>query len=58
MHIVIAGGSGFVGSVLQEQLLDAGYNVTVLTRTPEKIKLKEQLHAVQWLTADSVPEKV
>lgn len=29
-HILITGGSGYIGSVLSEHLLDAGYRVTVL----------------------------
>ncbi|MBS4206514.1 TIGR01777 family oxidoreductase [Bacillus sp. FJAT-50079] len=56
MHILIAGGSGFVGQILQEKLLANGMNVTILTRTPSKINQTEQLRAVEWLTPNSKPE--
>ncbi|MEK3889572.1 TIGR01777 family oxidoreductase [Bacillus sp. FSL K6-3431] len=56
MHVVIAGGSGFVGQVLQNRLLHAGYEVTILTRSPNKVKQTDRLHAVQWLADQSEPE--
>src|SRR5688500_18454261 len=34
MHIVIAGGSGFLGRALHTRLLEEGHPVTVLTRQP------------------------
>ena len=37
--ILITGGSGFIGSRLVPVLLDHGYDVTVLTRNPEKTAL-------------------
>ena len=37
--ILITGGSGFIGSRLIPVLLDQGYDVTVLTRNPEKTAL-------------------
>ena len=52
MHIVIAGGSGFVGRALQKRLLNAGNKVTILTRDPSKIMQTKQVQAVQWLTND------
>lgn len=57
MHVVIAGGSGFVGQVLQEILLAEGNQVTVLSRNPEKIHQTDQLKAVGWLKQGSRPEK-
>lgn len=57
MHVVIAGGSGFVGKALQEQLLNTGYKVTILTRSPDKIKQTNCLRAVQWLVDQSEPER-
>ena len=35
-HIVIAGGSGFVGTSLAIHLRERGYSVTVLSRTPSR----------------------
>lgn len=36
MHILITGGTGFIGSALVPRLLDAGHEVTVLSRHPDK----------------------
>jgi uncharacterized protein len=38
MHVLVTGGSGFIGRSLCVALVDQGYAVTVLTRTPEKTK--------------------
>jgi uncharacterized protein (TIGR01777 family) len=35
MHIVVAGGSGFLGTALTKALATAGHEVTILTRTPK-----------------------
>jgi uncharacterized protein (TIGR01777 family) len=37
MKVIIAGGSGFIGSVLVDRLLAAGNHVVLLTRNPAKI---------------------
>lgn len=57
MHIAIAGGSGFVGQELQKQLLEANVQISILTRSPEKIQTNQQIRAVEWLTEDSKPEE-
>ncbi|MDP2227467.1 MAG: TIGR01777 family oxidoreductase [Moraxellaceae bacterium] len=36
MHILITGGTGFIGSALVPRLLEAGHEVTVLSRHPDK----------------------
>ena len=36
--ILIAGGSGFVGQALAKQLNTAGYEVTILSRNPNKVR--------------------
>jgi len=36
MHILITGGTGFIGKYLIEALVEKGYHIWVLTRSPEK----------------------
>lgn len=57
MHVVIAGGSGFLGQVLQEKLLADGNQVTVLSRNAEKIRQTDRMQAVEWLKQGSRPEE-
>lgn len=45
-RIVIAGGSGFIGSALTPKLLAAGYDVTILTRGPSHEE--GRVRHVQW----------
>ncbi len=37
MNILITGGTGFLGSALIKNLLELGHNVTVLSRSPDKV---------------------
>lgn len=57
MHVVIAGGSGFIGEKIQKFLLGNGHQVTILTRNPNKTIQTRGLSAVEWLQKDSRPEK-
>ncbi len=50
MRIVIAGGSGLVGSCLSRLLIEAGHNVIILSRTPRSDK---DVDYVQWSGTDS-----
>lgn len=36
MHVLVTGGTGFIGTALVKQLLEAGHRVTVLTRQPQR----------------------
>lgn len=38
MHILITGGTGFIGSELRDRLLQEGHFLTVVSRTPEEYK--------------------
>ncbi|HLR71290.1 MAG TPA: TIGR01777 family oxidoreductase [Pseudogracilibacillus sp.] len=38
MHILITGGTGFVGKYLTKALVEKGHHIWVLTRSPEKYK--------------------
>ena len=48
MKTVIAGGSGFVGRALAASLLEAGHQVTVLTRRPGRTKLPPGAVEAAW----------
>lgn len=48
MRIVIAGGSGFIGTALTRVLLADGHQVIVLTRRPEQARLPVGAQAVGW----------
>jgi len=37
MHVLITGGTGLIGSALSKQLTSEGHQVTVLSRSPEKV---------------------
>lgn len=37
MKVLITGGTGFIGKVLCQKLLQQNYQVVVLTRTPSKV---------------------
>jgi putative NADH-flavin reductase len=47
MNIAIFGASGATGTLLTQRCLAAGYNVTVLLRTPEKFPLRDKVHVFQ-----------
>lgn len=50
MHVVIAGGTGFIGSHVAKTLVERGDRVTVLTRNPNKHKgqLPEAVALAEW----------
>jgi hypothetical protein len=50
MKVVVAGGSGFVGSAVARSLLDAGHAVTVLTRSAgtARARLDPRVELVEW----------
>lgn len=45
-HVVLAGGNGFIGSILQARLAAEGYGVVVLTRSPRSDE--GQIRQVYW----------
>lgn len=57
MKAAIAGGTGFVGKALINELLKNGHQVVILTRNPENKKNTENIRYVKWLSAGSHPEK-
>lgn len=48
MRILIAGGTGFIGTALVQALRGDGHSVTVLTRSPEKARLPEGVRSAGW----------
>ncbi|MEA2447980.1 MAG: hypothetical protein QOK47_1617 [Actinomycetota bacterium] len=52
MKIVVAGGSGFLGRHISRALLDAGHEVTVLGRSPEKVARIPALHGANATKGD------
>ncbi len=47
-RVVVAGGSGLIGRALVGNLLDAGYEVVVLTRKPQGLAHSDALREVSW----------
>jgi uncharacterized protein len=37
MHVLVTGGTGFIGSALVPQLLESGHTVTVVSRDPQRV---------------------
>jgi uncharacterized protein len=54
MHIVVTGGTGFIGSTLVPKLQQAGHSVTVVTRDVEAAKRK--LGDIAACTLESLPD--
>jgi len=56
MKIAIAGGSGFVGKALQEELLKHGHQLCILTRDPDNHRPADGVTYVRWLGDGDRPE--
>ncbi|HEY3312106.1 MAG TPA: TIGR01777 family oxidoreductase [Anaerolineales bacterium] len=48
MKILIAGGSGFIGSALTRSMLADGHQVWILTRSPARVNLPAGAQALGW----------
>lgn len=50
MHVAVAGGTGFIGRALVAELLQAGHEVTVLTRDPSRAqgRVPQGAQVAQW----------
>jgi NADH dehydrogenase len=46
MQVLVAGGNGFIGTNLVDELLDRGHNVTVLARNPDAAALPDGVDTV------------
>lgn len=57
MKIAIAGGSGFVGTALIDELSKENHDIYILTRHPEKFKKQTNFTYIGWLTKKAQPEK-
>ncbi len=60
MHVLVTGGTGFIGSALLPALQAAGHRLTVLTRRPATAALPEAVRAVSDPTAcaDDPPDAI
>ena len=58
MHILIAGGTGFIGQALTEHFLQNQHQVTIISRSVDKIKQRfgDQVQAMSW--DDAAPKMV
>ena len=46
MHVLLVGGTGFIGSALARELVDGDHHVTALARSPETAALPDDVRAV------------
>lgn len=60
MHYLISGGTGFIGTALIHTLLEEGHQITVISRTPEKVALlfKGATQSVALAQVNKVGKKV
>ncbi|WHY84616.1 TIGR01777 family oxidoreductase [Neobacillus novalis] len=57
MHVVLTGGTGFLGQALTHLLTQKGHRVTILTRRlPDINRTDEFVNYVEWLSEDNQPE--
>ncbi|MHA7966403.1 TIGR01777 family oxidoreductase [Paenibacillus sp. CAU 1782] len=56
MKIAIAGGSGFIGEAITEELLKHGHQVYILTRSTASATTKKNVEYIQWLGESDQPE--
>jgi putative NADH-flavin reductase len=55
MRVAIFGASGATGKLLTQRSLAAGYEVTVLLRTPEKFSMRDRVHVIQGSAFEPTP---
>src|SRR5437763_8028195 len=50
MRVIVAGGSGFIGTAVARELLDAGHSVTVLTRSASRARgaVDARAELIEW----------
>ncbi|MCC6147440.1 MAG: TIGR01777 family protein [Anaerolineaceae bacterium] len=48
MYVLIAGGSGYIGKALTKQLTEQGYQVTILSRNPQRVKPGSNTRVLGW----------
>ena len=57
MKVLLTGGTGFIGTYLVEELEQAGHEIYILTRSPEKYQNTDRITYVGWLKEGTAPEQ-
>ncbi len=55
--VLITGGTGLIGSALTNELLNRGYDVIILTRSPEKYSNTSRLSYAKWDTEEQTIDR-
>ncbi|PZF87185.1 TIGR01777 family protein [Listeria ivanovii] len=53
MHILLTGATGFIGDHLVHELEKSNHEIYILTR--QKLKNRANVHYIEWLTSDKLP---
>src|SRR6187551_1689309 len=48
MNVLIAGGTGFIGSALTQSLLADKHRVFILTRNPQSVQIPYGVQLIEW----------
>ncbi|HEY1406639.1 MAG TPA: NAD-dependent epimerase/dehydratase family protein, partial [Spirochaetota bacterium] len=52
MKVYLTGGTGFIGSYIAKELSDAGHEIIILAKNPDKVPALKKLSRVKIVHAD------